>query len=380
MCPSCGSPRNCKNGLRYTPGGAAVQRYLCNNCGARFSWPQLRKVPQRRLNSGDSIPNSSQICELLTEGPKNLTIEEIPPKNALAGATMDAAGTRGLIVQFGVWMAKQGYAEATITRRVRFLTTLSNRGADLNDPESVKLCISQQKVWSPRTKAIAVETIDCLFKMTGKIWDRPNYKDRRKLPFIPSETELNSLIAGCNKKTACYLQLLKETGCRCGEAFMLEWEDFDFESKTVNITPEKQSEPRKLKISNQLIAMLDKLPNKSKPFECSPRHFARTFRAQRKRIATKLGNPRILKIHFHTLRHWFATTQYYKTKNLVYVQQALGHKSILNTQLYIQLVSFDSDDYNSAVAQNIEEAQKLVEAGFEFVCDFEGKKLFRKQK
>lgn len=58
----------------------------------------------------------------------------------------------------------------------------------------------------------------------------------------------------------------------------------------------------------------------------------------------------------------------------------LGHKSILNTQLYIQLVNFDSDDFHSDVANNIEEAQKLIETGFEFVCDFDGKKLFRKLK
>lgn len=46
----------------------------------------------------------------------------------------------------------------------------------------------------------------------------------------------------------------------------------------------------------------------------------------------------------------------------------LGHKNIANTLIYTQLVAFDSDEYNSAVASSIEEAQKLVEAGFEFVC------------
>jgi hypothetical protein len=58
----------------------------------------------------------------------------------------------------------------------------------------------------------------------------------------------------------------------------------------------------------------------------------------------------------------------------------LGHGSILNTQLYFQLVSGDSDDYHSATANNIEEAAKLVEAGFEYVCEYDGTKLFRKRK
>ena len=58
----------------------------------------------------------------------------------------------------------------------------------------------------------------------------------------------------------------------------------------------------------------------------------------------------------------------------------LGHKSIQNTLLYTQLVNFENDDYYSATAKTVEEAQKLVEAGFEFVCNIEEIKLFRKRK
>jgi len=31
----------------------------------------------------------------------------------------------------------------------------------------------------------------------------------------------------------------------------------------------------------------------------------------RRRVASKLNNPRILKISFHTFRHWMATTLYH---------------------------------------------------------------------
>jgi integrase len=76
---------------------------------------------------------------------------------------------------------------------------------------------------------------------------------------------------------------------RCGEAFILKWTDFDFENKTVNITTEKGSEPRQLKISPQLISMLNGLPKKKEePFACSSRHFKRYFRSQRANVANKL--------------------------------------------------------------------------------------------
>jgi integrase/recombinase XerD len=217
--------------------------------------------------------------------------------------------------------------------------------------------------------------------MQGKTWEPPRYQSVKKLPFIPTEDEINSLIAGCNRKTSTFLQLLKETGMRCGEAFLLEWTDFNFENRTVNITPEKGSEPRQLRISSQLIAMLNSLPKETvKPFPCSQRHFTRTFRAQRAKIAIKLKNDRIRKITFHTLRHWKATTEYAKTKDILHVMKMLGHRNIQSTLLYTQLISFESDEFHSATAKTVQDAQKLVEAGFEYVTDFDNVKLFRKRK
>jgi len=104
------------------------------------------------------------------------------------------------------------------------------------------------------------------------------------------------------------------------------------------------------------------------------------FWEQRRRLAQKLQNPRLLQIKFHTLRHWKATTEYHRTKDILYVKQLLGHKSITNTILYTQLISFESDEYSSAVAKTLDEVRKLVEAGFEYVTDVDASKLFRKRK
>jgi integrase len=345
-------------------------------CGYRFSEKPPNSLPtenlQGRLYSPKDIVKSNQICAIEA---KNL---ETAVNTKSAGVSPEA---KGQIVQHAVWMQKEGYAESTISRRIRLLGTLVNKGADLQDPESVKETISKQQSWTNKTKEIAVETYDCFLKMHGKIWIKPIYQAVRKIPFIPTEEELNNLIAGCNKKTATFLQLLKETGARCGEAFMLQWTDFDFENRIVNITPEKGSEPRQLKISIQLVAMLNSLPqDKAKPFACSPRHFTRTFRLQRTKIATKLKNERIKKIHFHTLRHWKATMEYAKTKDILHVMKMLGHRNIQNTLLYTQLISFENDEFHSATAKTVQDAQKLVEAGFEYVCDFGDTKLFRKRK
>ncbi len=89
--------------------------------------------------------------------------------------------------------------------------------------------------------------------MTGGVWDRPKYKRRRKSVHIPLERELEELIVGTGTKTSILLQLLKETGIRIIEATFLTWDDIDFEACTINITPAKNGNPRKLNLSRNLI-------------------------------------------------------------------------------------------------------------------------------
>jgi site-specific recombinase XerC len=104
------------------------------------------------------------------------------------------------------------------------------------------------------------------------------------------------------------------------------------------------------------------------------------FCITRKRVANKLQNPRIMQIHFHTLRHWKATMEYHKTRDILHVMNLLGHRNIESTLVYTQL-SFESDEYYSAIASNVEEARKLIEDGFEYVyTTSEGLMLFRKRK
>jgi hypothetical protein len=40
-----------------------------------------------------------------------------------------------------------------------------------------------------------------------------------------------------------------------------------------------------------------------------------TFQKTRKRLANKLQNPSLLKISFHTFRHWKATELHHQTKD-----------------------------------------------------------------
>ncbi|MDH5494831.1 MAG: site-specific integrase, partial [Candidatus Bathyarchaeota archaeon] len=75
-----------------------------------------------------------------------------------------------------------------------------------------------------------------------------------------------------------------------------------------------------------------------------------------------------------------ATTEYHKTKDILYVQQLLGHKNIQNTLIYTQLINFESDEFHVKTAKTVDEACKLVEAGFDYVTTMDNCQIFRKRK
>jgi integrase len=387
-CPQCGSQSLYKDGLRYLADDRSVQRWLCRDCGYRFSETDLNRsnktqrasrIDTQSLNRSSAYPFRRQVCDLLTEESKNLT-EVARQEQAQREGTLHATDVKGKIVEYSFWLLKQGYSKYTIQGRTKLLKRLTKLGANLNDTENIKETIARQD-WSIGRKANAIEAYNSLLQMHGIKWTPPFYKRTRRLPFIPTETEIDQLIAACNKRMAAFLQLLKETGVRCGEACHLLWTDIDTINGSIRVTPEKGSNARSLKISNKLSSMLNELPKPSNDvFNANQDAMRKSFQHQRKRLATKLKNPRLMQISFHTFRHWKATMEYHKTKDILHVMQILGHRSIQNTLVYTQLVNFKDDDYTAKVAHSEQETCQLVEAGFEYVCDYAENKIFRKRK
>jgi integrase/recombinase XerD len=210
-----------------------------------------------------------------------------------------------------------------------------------------------------------------------------------KLPFIPTEEELDLLIAHCSIRMATVLQTLKETGIRIGELTQLTPADLDTQRKTMSITPEKGSNPRILPISDRLITMTQNLPKDHRIkyntiFQPHKDELRSCFDSQRKTLAKKLCNPRLMKISFHTFRHWKGTTEYHATKDIMHVKTVLGHKSIDSTLIYINLESAlylqTTDNFTCKVAHDEKEEAELIEAGFEHINNRQNLAFYRKRK
>jgi integrase len=300
-------------------------------------------------------------------------------------ATGEISETKSLLFEYTWWLNKEGYAKSTVETRYKLLKILAKRGSDLNNPESVKEVISKQD-WVNKRKTNAADAYSAFLRMKGLTWNPPRYQVIEKLPFIPTESELDALISGTGSVTSIFLQLLKETAMRAGEAHQLTWKDIDFERNVVRVTPEKGSKPRIFKLSKKLIGRLYRLKLKKKDKEIFGKYLRnrrRLFQKQRETLARKLENPRLLEIKFHTFRHWKATMLYHQTKDILFVQNFLGHRSIKNTLKYIQLdaalYADEDEQFVSKAASKVNEAMEFIELGFEYVCDFDGVKLFRKR-
>ena len=230
QCPECTSQKLYKDGVRPTNSGD-VQRYLCRECGYRFSQNGVAK--SFYMTSGKS--SSCQIGANPYAHGQVINLAAIEPlKEGPAGATTDL---KPKLLEYSLWMKKEAYAEATIIGRTKLLKVLTKRGANLFDPESIKTIIAKQP-WCEGRKANAVDAYSTYLKMAGGYWQPPKYLSISKIPFIPTETEIDQLISGCSERMATFVQLLKETGIRSGEAWQLKWTDLDTETRTIRITPE----------------------------------------------------------------------------------------------------------------------------------------------
>ena len=254
------------------------------------------------------------------------------------------------------------------------------------DPETVKMALAKYKA-SENRKRNVINAYTQFLKMQGLTWEKPKCKVTRKFPFIPLEKEIDTLISGSGPKTSTFLQLLKETAMRCGEAKRIQWTDIDFEKSIVTLNnPEKGSNARMWKVSAKLIGMISLMPRGSeRVFGDGPiNSFKTTFQKTRKRLAAKLQNPRLIKISFHTFRHWKATELYHQTKDPYYVKDFLGHKELRNTEIYINiertLFEDQSDEFTVKVAENQNDIKALLEVGFEYVCQKDSLIFLRKAK
>jgi len=282
-------------------------------------------------------------------------------------------------------MKRNAYADTTtkaVGKRLRHL----QRNCNLEDPENVKTFIGN-KTASNAYKETLIEAYDILMRSINQDWNKPFYKRYDKMPRIPTTEQLNKLIAHARTRMALFLSMSKDLGTRPIELTWLKIQDIDLKNGTVNITSAKHCNARALKLKTRTLDMLKQFIKKKnlsqtdRLFPTTSRNVCDSYRRLRNNLAQKLQDPTLKQIRLYDFRHYYATMLYHKTKDLLHVKARLGHKDLRTTLRYTQLLeALENDEYHCKTATNVKQSTELIEAGFEYVTEQDGLKLYRKRK
>lgn len=375
ICPECGSNRAFNNGHRTLSNGQQVQRFLCRECGYRYS--------EKNLSVNRGYTQKRQVCVVLQDA-KNLdTATETKTVAGVIGKTKPLPPeAKGQLVKFSAYLEREGYSGKICY--LSFLSTLARRGANLNDPENVKTQIARQKSWNDSSKVLAVYAYDAFCMMEGLTWKKPTYRQEEATIWLPeSEADFDQLISYTHSpRLRAFLQALRETYADPSEILGLEWKDLKDDSISIS-KPCKGHRPGTKTVSPRCIALLRALPklNDKRVFPTTYKNIYSSFRAFRKRAAKHLKNDQLLNITFKTFRHWAGTQIAYRTNGngLLTIQKELRHKDIKSTMKYIHNIpDFKEIEYEIATATTDDEIKALGKAGFEKYDEANGIHYYRR--
>ena len=272
------------------------------------------------------------------------------------------------------------YRLKTVQRDLKILKRLKEEGVLDLEQEAVVDYVLARPV-SMGTKAIELQTYRRWLRFLG---EKPSTKlleamqdlnrlKPRKLARIPPLETFHGVLAALKpgKMPRMVLALVLETGLRVGEVLALRWKQVDFrEQRLIIEESEKRSEGSVIPLSEAALAVLQErraqVPD-ARPedivFPVRYRCLQRCLSLAKKRCSHLPG---VDLVNFKNARHVFATLLYAKTRDLVYVQRMLRHRSILTTQRYVHMVTSRKNFEVRAVPPHDRQTlQTLLAEGFE---------------
>jgi len=274
-----------------------------------------------------------------------------------------------------------GLQEGTL-RNVSYLLGKLNKLCDISRPEQVKLTIAEMKV-ADSYKANIVKAYNYLCMLNQIEWKKPRYKPKVKVPLVPTTANVNKIISASTKKYATIFTILAETGLEAHELATITREDIDTEKGIMTAEGCKGHAPRSFKLkqatADMLRGYLARYTGK-KPFPNS-RWMSCVWTRTRNKLADKLQSQQLKQIKMRSLRNYAGAQLYNKTKDPIRVMRYLGHKKLETTMHYLRGIHLDEEEeYTCRTASNNKEDTELIEAGFEYVTERDGLKIYRKRK
>ncbi|MGO8805484.1 MAG: tyrosine-type recombinase/integrase [Candidatus Bathyarchaeia archaeon] len=300
-----------------------------------------------------------------------------------------AVEKEGGLIEYAWRRKKKGNSDKTMAQRCYILSALQKKGANLNDPESVEIVLATEPEYDeknyPSKKYNAVKAYVSYAKTMKIIWEPISVKYEPKQAFIATPEELLLYVNSAGHRLGTYLQVTHDTGARRGEVAHIKWVDINTENRTISINePEKNSRSRTLRVPEATIARIKTLSHKygDYVFNPNPHQYGGLFDDLRKKLVRMHPDnaERLKQIHIHTFRYGFAHRDIKQWKNQKGTQQKLGHKSSSSTDRYTNTVVFNENDWETARATTVEEAEALASKGYAKYDEISGIHLYRRLK
>jgi integrase len=129
-------------------------------------------------------------------------------------------------------------------------------------------------------------------------------------------------------RDACMILVALYTGTRASELLALTWADIDFDRRLVQIKTLKDGEDRAVPISVKLADALKRMRDVATQ--------DRVFPISYPRLVQIWNEWRPVRIKFHALRHTFGLATYQSSRDIVFTQKLMGHKSLSSTSIYLR--------------------------------------------
>lgn len=163
------------------------------------------------------------------------------------------------------------------------------------------------------------------------------------------QEKMQQYIAENPSNTTLGIALSMSTGIRIGELCALQWEDIDLRKRILTVRktmqriqtphettktkliiaePKSESSKREIPIPECVVSLLDKFKDKAKEYLISGSNKVTEPRTLQYRFASILNNVKLLSIHFHALRHMFATNCVKLGFDIKSLSEILGHSSV----------------------------------------------------
>lgn len=188
----------------------------------------------------------------------------------------------------------------------------------------------------------------------------PTVADDSRVRWL-TEGEEDALLAASPPWLQGMIVFVVETGARKGEMTGLRWRDVDLEQRPrgiVRLYFTKGGEPRGIPMSNRLRRLLERLKEGVPGTKPDTRVFQWQVRGGaasipmgdfKKSWAKALKAAGIEDVHFHDLRHTFASRLVQRGVPLLQVGKLLGHSSLRMTQRYAHLAPENLSDAIAAL-------------------------------